>query len=303
MFVLLAVGVGVSAAIQRGNGRLQGLSRMIGYGVFACAVASAIFGAQQVAGSLPPAPSALGAGMYGRPHVNAILRTEPALPVAGKAATLTLDLADGGTGLPVDDLEPHHEALMHFVVIDEAGVSFAHLHPARLAPGRFQITFTPERPGRHTAYIEVERRDSGTQIVEREFQVGGEASPAPEVPGLGSRSISGLEIDVSTSPLAAGRQATLTFRLHERGAPVEDVQPWLGMAGHLVARSADSTIYSHVHALGPMIPPGPQGAAMRFGPELQFVYTFPSAGRYHVWAQFQRAGQIVTVPLVLEVAP
>ena len=44
------------------------------------------------------------AAAVGRPHVNVALRTEPEAPLAGQPFTLTLDLTDGSTGLPVDDL-------------------------------------------------------------------------------------------------------------------------------------------------------------------------------------------------------
>src|SRR4051812_35514370 len=34
-----------------------------------------------------------------------------------------------------------------------------------------------------------------------------------------------------------------------------------------------------------------------------FVYTFPRLGRYQLWGQFKHAGEIVTVPLTVDVVP
>src|SRR5262245_33832419 len=157
------------------------VNRLFGYAIFGCVLVAAIFGVLQFFESIQSAQAALsGATAIGRPHVNAALHVESAggyaAISAGQPLTLTFDLSDGSTGLPVDDLIPHHEALLHLVVIDADGIFFAHLHPPRLAPGRFAIGLTPDRPGRYTAYLEVERRDSGVQVIDRDFQVGGAAA-------------------------------------------------------------------------------------------------------------------------------
>jgi hypothetical protein len=281
------------------------LNRLFGYAIFACVLVAAVLGLQQFLASVQSAQAALGGATAGRPHANAALRLEPAAPVAGRPLTLEIDLSDGSTGLPVDDLLPHHEALLHLVVIEEHGAFFAHLHPPRLAPGRFAIGLAPDRPGRYTAYIEVQRQDSGAQVIARDFQVGG-ASPSPAVvaPGLGQRTIGDLQVTVTSSlaPLRAGRQATLTFSFGQGGAQVADMQPWLGMAGHLIARSADGAIYAHIHA-AERAPPDLLVSTTRYGPDIRFAYTFPQPGRYQLWGQFRRAGAIITVPLVVEVGP
>jgi hypothetical protein len=304
--VTMIVSVGLEGLAQRRKQPMPGwVNRLLGYVLFACVIVAVIFGVQQFLDSLRAAQAAAGGTrISGRPHVNVVLGTAPAAPLAVRPLTLTLDLSDGSTGLPVEDLSPHHEALMHLVVISSDGAFFAHLHPPRLAPGRFAIALTPDRPGRYTAYVEIERRDSGLQVIARDFQVGGTptADPAPP-PGFGSREIGDLRVSVSSSltPLRAGRQATLTFSFNAGGAPVMDLQPWLEMAGHLIARSADGAVYGHIHAAERMAPGGPGAVTVRYGPDIRFVYTFPQPGRYQLWAQFRRAGKIVTVPLTLEV--
>jgi hypothetical protein len=314
--VVLLAAIGTLIALMILNIALEGVARMrgrklpvwatqaIGYALFACVIVGVIFGVQQFRDSIQSAQAAQ-AGSLGRPHVNVALSTDPGAPLAGKPLALTLDLSDGSTGLPIDDLVPHHEALMHLVVIDESGAFFAHIHPGRQAAGRFTVALTPDRPGRYTAYAEVERQDSGVQVIARDFEVGGAAvAAAAPAPGLGEREIGNLRVNVSSSiaPLRAGRQATLTFSLSGADGPLHDLQLWLGMPGHLIARSADGMILGHIHA-AEQLPPVEMIDSVRYGPDIRFVYTFPRPGRYQLWGQFQRNGAIVTVPLTVEVDP
>ncbi len=39
------------------------------------------------------------------------------------------------------------------------------------------------------------------------------------------------------------------------------------------------------------------------GPELKFEATFPAAGYYGMWLQFQKGGKVVTAPFVISVKP
>ena len=309
LVVLMIASITLAAIAQRRGQPAPGWANwLIGQAMFACLIVAVIFGIQQFSvavqsaqASADPTLSLLGVG---RPHANVALRTTPDLPQAGRPLTLTLDLSDGSTGLPVDDLIPHHDALMHLVVISADGAFYTHVHPPRTAPGRYVIALTPDRPGRYTAYIEIQRQDSGTQVIAHDFELGGAAVAVVQpAPGFGLRDVAGMHVDVSSSltPLRAGKQATLTFSFSRGGAPVGDLQPWLGMGGHMIARDAAGAIYAHVHAVGPMAPSGILASGVAYGPDIRFVYTFPQPGRYQIWGQFKHEQQIVTVPLEVTV--
>ena len=309
LVALMIVSITLSAISQRRGRPAPGWANwLIGQGMFACLIVAAIFGIQQFSAavqnaqaSADPALSALGVG---RPHANLALHTTPDLPQAGQPLTLTLDLSDGSTGLPVEDLIPHHDALLHLVVISADGAFYSHIHPPRVAPGRYAIAITPDRPGRYTAYAEIQRQDSGTQVIVRDFELGGAAVAAAQpAPGFGARDVAGMQVQVSSSltPLRAGKQATLTFSFSRDGKPVSDLQPWLSMGGHMIARSADGATFAHVHAVGPMAPSGVLASGVAYGPDVRFVYTFPQPGRYQIWGQFRHEQQIVTVPLEVSV--
>ena len=196
---------------------------------------------------------------------------------------------------------------MHLVLIDDTGTAFIHSHPGSSTPGRFMIPLTLSRPGIYAAYIEIERQDSGTQLIERTIEVQGQpTTPGVKAAGLGERVIGDLTIDVTSSlqPLVAGRQTTLTLSISQGGKPVTDIEPWLGMSGHLIARSADHAIYGHIHAAGVMAATTTSAALVTppsYGPNIQFIYTFSKPGAYQLWAQFQHAGQVITVPIEVEV--
>lgn len=269
---------------------------------FASVVAAAIFGWQQLTWPQLGAPAP--AGYSGElPHVNLLLTTEPAEPATGAPLTITLDVRDGATGLPADDLTPHHDALIHLALIDERGEFYAHLHPARIAPGLFVVTITPDRPGRYTAYAELARHNGGSQIVSASFGVSGDAAmPSAPLAGLGRREIGALTIDLRAepAPLRAGQLTALTVAVADANGPVDDLEPWLSMGGHLMLRRADGALFSHIHAAAPMAAPG---SSLRYGPELRFVHSFPSAGEYQAWFQIRHQGKVITIPALLEVAP
>jgi hypothetical protein len=180
LILLMIASVLLSLIFQRRQRALpRWLNWVIGQGMFACIIVAVIFGIQQASAQIQSAANAASTAA-GRPHANMVVETEPAAPVAGQPLTLTLDLSDGSTGLPIEDIVPHHEALLHLVILSADGVDFAHVHPARIGPGRYVIAFTPAQPGRYTAYAEIQRQDSGTQVITAGFEVGGAAAgPSP----------------------------------------------------------------------------------------------------------------------------
>ena len=319
LIVLMLISI-IMAAIAN-NRRTKSpawLTWLIGRGIFAALITAIIFGALELNDSTAQAqanatgitymPAGTLLSNSGRPHVNMALTTTPAAPRIGERVTLNMSLTDGGTGLPADDIVPHHDALLHLALINEDGSFFLHTHPARRSPGSYAIDVIPTRPGRYTAYAEIERIDSGTQVLRGTFSVSGDAEAVPLAPGFGTRTIGNLQVTVdgSQNPVVAGTQTTLTFSFRNRQSqPVRDLHPWLGMAGHMMASSADGTMFAHIHAAETMPPYGRPMLVNGtiYGPDIRFVYTFPAPGTYHVWGQFKHDGHIVTVPVTVEVAP
>ncbi|MGB9753110.1 hypothetical protein [Roseiflexus castenholzii] len=303
LVVSLLAGAAVGAGGRHTRPGFASALRLLNYAAFAAATASAVLAWLQFtplqAETTPAVPIYSG----GAPHINLLLATEPQTPDVNAPLVMTLDLRDGATGLPADDLSPHHDALLHLAVVDDSGGFFAHMHPARVAPGVYAVTLIPDRPGTYTAYAELMRHGGSLQVVTGRFAVGGQVqidTAPPPAPGLGVRSIGDLTVEVRAqpTPLRSGQLTTLSVIVSDADGPVRDLEPWLGMGGHLMMRHISEALFSHIHAAAPMAAPG---STLRYGPELRFVHNFPRSGIYQAWFQFRRAGQVMTVPVTLEV--
>lgn len=235
---------------------------------------------------------------YSRPPVN--------LAVSMHGPDMQLDLIDSSTGRPVDDLLTHHGALIHLIVVSPSG-AMSHLHPVRVAPGRYVVQFHPAEPGTYAVAAEIARRGGGVQLV-RGSLTGRFAGAAPRVETLSAG-------EITTTVAKAGTPSTIRARFGDTAY----LQPWLGMAGHMMvigplpAEAASdigehalaAPVWSHAHA---MVPPAPGAAGgqpdesvARYGPEVEFTYTFALPGRYKVWVQSERDYAILTVPTEVEV--
>lgn len=224
----------------------------------------------------------------GRPYAQARITTEPARPAAGEAFALRLVLVDGSTGRLLDDLVPHHNALAHLVVTSSDGSAFHHLHPRRTTPGHLEVRLSTVQPGPYRVYAEIERENAGSQLVSGGFDVEG---PAADV--LPTKAVL-----PTTAPVVAGRPVGI-----EVDTGPDQVQSWLGMAGHLIVRNSGGGFLGHAHEAGSMDPgtPPPDDTVAAHDPRLRFAFTFPEPGRYFVWLQYSRRLSIVTVPFVIDV--
>jgi hypothetical protein len=231
-----------------------------------------------------------------RPHVNLLAG---ATLVAGQRSPIDLRLVDGGTGRAVDDLMVHHDALVHLIVVGPGG-QFAHLHPVRIAPGVFRVWFQPSSGGEHRVHAELERWGGGVQLADAIVSAAGPVVSEPVAGGPGDRDAGGMTARIEVSNLVAGEPSVLTAEFSD-GGPVRDLQPWLGMAGHLITTSPGGTV-GHVHAMQGGVASMPDETVATGGPRVGFVYTFPTPGRHRLWFQVERDYRVVTVPVEVDVA-
>jgi len=194
-------------------------------------------------------------------------------PVAGRATDVTFDLSDGATGLPVDDLVAHEGALMHLLIVGPSGLLW-HVHPIRIAPGEFQVHLTLPRTGHYAVSAELERRGGGVQLVRSASGIDVTAGPvtAAAVSPLSlvsgrtaAQMVAGTRVSVTTTIAPAGSATTIVATFGDG----PDVQPWLGMLGHLIvagpvpadatdigAAVQDAPVWAHGHSMGDLAPSG-----------------------------------------------
>jgi hypothetical protein len=212
---------------------------------------------------------------------------------------LTLRVRDPHTGAPVTAFHLVHERLLHLFVINRNLTYFAHEHPTPQSDGRFTIDLHVPRPDVYLLVADVTPA-GGTPQMLRHFWVSPDFRGRPFVPrdalatGIEPRTSGTLRASLGASAFVAGRRSEVTFSLADvrTRQPVTDLESYLGAAGHLVVASADLADVVHSHPT----------SATTAGPEIGFEVTFPRAGRYKLWAQFQRGGQVETVAFVVDVS-
>jgi hypothetical protein len=138
------------------------------------------------------------------------------------------------------------------------------------------------------------------QVVPVELRVEGDAPPEsrPSVDKKRVKESDGFTFELTTpAPLRSLQMQNLTFRVSKGGAPVTDLEPFLGAMGHLIVVKEDRSQFVHSHPMEP----ANADPARRGGPAVVFSALFPVPGLYKAWGQFQHRGTVLTVPFVFEV--
>ncbi|MBP2336194.1 hypothetical protein JOF41_002372 [Saccharothrix coeruleofusca] len=255
----------------------------------------------------PYAGGALAPQDFSRPPATLVVAARP-VPTG---ADLALTVTDGSSGAPADDLLVHDSALVHLVVVTPSG-GLRHLHPARTGPGTYRVLVDSTEQGHYAVSAEIARRGGGVQLLRSAtgFDLGtGTTAPAP-VAGDGPRRIGGTDVVVRTEGLDTAGATTV----HARFGTGNDLQPWLGMVGHMivvgplrggqdVGRAAqDAPVWGHVHHMVPTGPGGqPDETVAAYGPDTTFTHHFSLPGRYLVWLQAERHYSVLTVPVELTI--
>ena len=228
-------------------------------------------------------------GHSGGDAAELMISTKPE-PVAGQPASLSLMLHDP-SGKMLREFEVNHEKLAHLILIREGLDEFAHVHPEVNSQGNITIEHTFPKAGIYHVFLDYQPKGSTPTTAHKQVSVAGEAKTAPalEVNAPGDVSANGLIAKVDLKP--KGESAIVTFDLRQPdSAAVTNLEPYLGAMGHLVVVSADGAKYVHAHPLTEA--PG--------GSSVKFEVHFPAPGLYKMWGQFQRDGQVVTVPVVVK---
>jgi len=212
-------------------------------------------------------------------------------------------ITDSASGAPVEDLTLSHEVWMHLIATRVDLGTFAHVHPEPTG-----------RPGELA--IEMIFPTAGTYVINSEFRLQGEmsdvhdrqtitvAGPRPEpvvlVESARTQVIDGVRVSLE-GDAQVGTSSDLEFSFTDAvsGRPLDDLQPYLAAAGHVVIMRGDGETFAHEHAEGEDGDGDPVFAlpGQRFGPTLEVHTTFHTPGLYQLWAQFRLVdGRVITVP-------
>ena len=222
-----------------------------------------------------------------------MVQTEPAAPSAGQPVALKL-MIHQADGTIVREFDIVHEKIVHLIMVRDGLDEFAHVHPAVDDQGNLTVTHTFVKAGTYRLFADYKPQGKAASVASGEIEVSGEPAPpaALAVNAPGKVAADGLVAQIELQNAKAGQESEIRFRLaNESGQPIDDLQPYLGARGHLVVLSADGTQYVHAHPMD-----APTAAN-----EVVFMSHFPAAGTYKGWAQFREAGQVRTVPFVLQI--
>jgi Cu+-exporting ATPase len=231
----------------------------------------------------------------------------PADTRPGEPTRLIATVVDSGTGKPIEDLTRSHEAWMHLIATRGDLGTFAHVHPQPTGePGQLAVDLTFPTPGRYIVNTEFRRQGEMSDVHQRQVITVAGTAPQPVVLRAGPRSVvaDGIRVELD-GEAAAGGVSDLDFTCTDEatGRPVEDLQPYLAAAGHVVVMRADGQTFAHEHAEVTDESGRPVFAlpGQTFGPELDVHAEFATAGIYQLWAQFRLAdGDVITVPFTVE---
>jgi hypothetical protein len=198
----------------------------------------------------------------------------------GATRGLEFVVREPATDAVVTNLAVVHERRFHLFVVGRDLQYFAHVHPELASDGRLRLDH-PLPPGEYMLVADFLPIGGSSQMVQKAIIVTGTAAAAPRAD---DRSL--LEVRMHTEHLGPGKHARLTFTVSDAktGAPVTDLEPYLGAPAHMLIVRRDLSDAIHAH-------PEEQVAS---GPTVSFHPIIPAVGDYKLWIQFQRAGKVST---------
>lgn len=230
----------------------------------------------------------------GAENVKLEWRYTPANPEPGEQTKIELFLYDK-SGKPIEEFEVSHEKLMHLILVSGDLSDFMHIHPEYKGNGKFEVEAGFGKSGTYKLFADFIPQGASQMTAVSRVNVNGAAEAADPLQKDESltKIENGIEVSLKLSTRKAGEDANLAFSFRDAStkAEVTDLEPYLGAIGHVVIISEDVNRYLHVHPL----------EENGTGPTAEFATSFPEAGLYKVWGQFQRGGKTFIVPFTVEI--
>jgi hypothetical protein len=212
------------------------------------------------------------------------LEAAPAHFSVGLPTDLRFTIKDND-GRVLRDFDVEQARRLHLIVVRQDLTGYQHVHPIMAPDGTWSIPLTLSAPGPYRLYADFtshgERHTLGFGVLVSGAFVA-QPLPAPESYAVSDGNL------VTAQSSEAGDEARLVLTVRDRvtGRAVDDLQPYLGALGHLVALRQGDLAYLHVH-------PDLQASDPRSG-RIVFNVAFPSPGMYRLFLQFRREGMVHT---------
>lgn len=258
-------------------------------------------------------PYLIGPRFYGQVNVGApafheigrqriVLRADTPRLTAGLAVRFQLEATDTA-GEAIRDFEFVHEKPIHLMVVSADLEEFAHIHPELTAADSYEVSYTFAHGGSYRFWADYSLPGEAPRVESFDVTVDGPPRPAVRLVGSALTGTAGtLRVQVvPAKPLRAGEDIPITLKL----SGAEQLVPYLGAWAHVVIVSEDLKTFAHAHPLETAVTMSAVHTHVVAGPppgEVRIVTSFPHAGLYKLWAQFQLENEVLTLPFVLRVA-
>jgi len=250
--------------------------------------------------------------------------------------TLTLSIRDPRwTGDPnpltrYNALIPDHGKLMHLFLVRDGLDALAHLHPIARSPKAldFDVAIPPLPTGKYKVYGDIVHESGYAQTLVATVDVPRTAAAPPTDPddswfaGAAAPGSSGASVDLGDgtrlkwargdAPISKGADQLLAFSVRDGNGAVADVEPYMGMAAHVVVANRDGSVFAHLHPSGSISMAALQkfagtgsdphaGHDMPIAGEVAIPFAFPNTGSYRMFVQVKRSGQVRTAAFDVDV--
>jgi hypothetical protein len=239
---------------------------------------------------------------------HAEFQTTPKNPKAGEPVQLGFAIKDF-FGRSVHTLQVEHEKQMHLMVVSRDLSDFWHIHPEVSAGNVFRVPHTFPSGGDYRLYADFTPIGAANRIQAFDLKV--EGPPHAAVPLVSTKNeaiVDGMKMVLSTDkPLRVGDDIGFSMAVSDAatGAPVHNLQPYLGAWAHIAVISEDTQDFLHVH---PTEQPGELSATAAHPGQstpstIRTATGFRRPGLYKMWVQIKRANKVTAMPFVFKVAP
>jgi hypothetical protein len=193
----------------------------------------------------------------------------------------------GGGGEALTSFDVEHEKRMHLIVVRRDTSGFQHVHPAMSSDGTWTVPLELPQPGSYRAFADFVPTGGEGVTLGVDLAAPGDFQPASYEPSRVSN-VDGYKVRLN-GDLVPGQTSEVNLTVSKDGREVDDLQPYLGAYGHLVALRQGDLAYLHVHPDGT-----PGNGRTTPGPEVTFFAEVPSAGTYRLFLDFRHEGKVRT---------
>jgi len=199
-----------------------------------------------------------------------------------------------------------HERPVHLLIASADLAEFDHIHPELSADEGYEVAHTFRHAGRYRIWADYSLPGEPPRVEDFDITVAGAARPEQKlVPSSTLAGTSGpLTVTLATqSKLRAGEDIQLTLKLQGVAA---SLQPYLGAWAHVIIVAEGWRSFAHAHPLETRPATTLLHTHADLGPppdEVRIATSFPAAGLYKLWVQCRNAGEVLTIPFVLQVGP